>query len=963
MESLIYRKWFFCHWISLFFEDFSHWAEKTKHINPPIAVEIHSKLPDNESNFKMLQEYNDLFKGTNAEVYIALWASAARNNGSILMDSTTLEIIKIYKEWGYLPTDMDGNPPDHIGQMFRFMEYLYADVLNNLSKSSLKQKTLKAVTEFENKFMLDTVKAVAEGIQKHTKVNFFHILASEMLYFFDDTLEVNWTLEQQRSAEECLNDSAFYMVYQNGHFPSVPIAKKQIIRTAGRNNCGGKCVIRATEQEGCILEISTDESKNHPQIRACIRGRSYRTTYMDGRRLRYPMKRIGVRGEGRFQRISWDEAVDIAAGEWERIRNEYGVASRYINYSTGVSAVMKPDALLKRLLSLDGGYLDKYNTYSDACSRYTLPYIYGDTFSSNSTEDILNTRLLIFWGHNPAETIFGSLLNPALSKLKEKGIRVIVVDPRYSDTAVTYADEWIGLKPSTDSALADAMAFVILSEGLQDQTFMDTFCLGFDEGHMPEGISGNESYEAYLFGKKDGICKTPQWAEAITGVPSEKIIKFAREYAGTKPACLLTGLGPQRTGNGEQTTRSLALLACITGNVGISGGSSGVHGNAAGPKAPAFPVSQNPFPGKIPSFLWTKATTHGIEMNLSDDGLKGIERLDSNIKMIVSLAGNTLINQHSDINNTVRILQDTKKCEFILCSDVFMTPSAKFADILLPAPSFLEDENIVVPWGGIGDYLLYQNRVIKPLFESRFEYDFLQKLADRLDIGEQFRAGCLNYQDWLPELYKDVRAQESQLPEFDVFQKDGGYYYKNRKPYIAYKKQIDDFDNNPFKTPSGKIEIFSKAIYDLNKPDEIPAIPCYVPCSNGPGDKNIEKYPLQLIGWHSKSRCHSIHDQNRWGEEADPHQLWMHPFDANQRSIANGDIVEIFNNRGKTQIKVLITERIVKGAVAMAQGAWYSPDASGIDKRGSINVLTSVTPTPLAKGNPQHTNLVEVVRS
>lgn len=962
MKHLIDQKWFFCHWLSLFFADFYQWTEMTKHIKPPVTAEILRELPEAEDASLMQQEYNDLFKGTNAEVYIPVWASAAGHNGSILMDSTTLEIIKIYKKWGYLPIYMDGNPPDYIGQMFRFMEYLYADVLNAPGRPARKQKTLEAIREFENKFMLDTVKAAAEGIRKHTKAGLFLILAEEMLRFFDDTREVSWTAKQQQSAAECLKNSAFSAVCQKGRFPSVPIAEKQIIRTAGRNNCGGKCVIRATEQEGCILEISTDDSKNHPQIRACIRGRSYRTTYLDGRRLRYPMKRAGARGEGRFQRISWEEAVDITAGEWKRIRNEYGPASRYINYATGVTAAMRPDAMLKRLLSLDGGYLDKYNSYSHACARYVLPYIYGDTLSSSSTEDILNTRLLIFWGHNPAETIFGSLFNPLLPKLKEKGVRVIVVDPRYSNTAVTYADEWIGLKPSTDSALADAMAYVILSEGLQDQRFMDTFCLGFDERHMPPGIPADESYEAYLSGKKDGVCKTPGWAQAITGVPAERIIKFAREYAGTKPACLLAGLGPQRTGNGEQTTRSLALLACLTGNVGIPGGSSGVSGNAAGPKAPVFPALENPFPGKIPSFLWTKAIERGTGMNPGDDGLKGVERLDSNIKMIVNMAGNTLLNQHSDINHTVRILKDTAKCELILCSDVFMTPSARFADILLPAPSFLEDENIVAPWGGLGDYLLYQNRVTRPLFESRFEYDFLQQLADRLDVGGQFRDGCRNYQDWLPRLYKEVRAQETQLPEFDVFKKNGGYYYKNRTPYIAYKKQIDDFEHNPFATPSGKIEIFSQAIYDLNKPDEIPAVPCYVACPDGPEDKNIKKYPLQLIGWHSKGRCHSIHDQNRWREEADPHQLWMHPFDAGQRNIADGDSAEVFNDRGRTQIKVFVTERIVKGVVAMAQGAWYSPDGTGTDKNGSINVLTSVTPTPLARGNPQHTNLVEVVR-
>lgn len=960
MKKMICRKWFYCYWMSLFFEDFSRWLELTDRICPPAAINIKGQISGQEEGF-LRQEYQDLFQGTNAQIYIPVWASAAKNNGSILLDSTTLKVIKAYKKWGYEPVNMDGSPPDFIGQMYRFCAYLYAALLGCKELSPAWQNIWGAVTSFENQFMLDTVKAAADGMKKYAKAELFIMLACEMLGFYDDTAKVSWTSQQQQSAAVCLKQSPFFTVYNNGCGPSLPVAAKRIVRTAGRNNCGGRCVILAAEQEGCILEISTDDSNNHPQVRACIRGRSYRKTYLDGRRLRFPMKRIGSRGEGRFQRISWSEAADIVADELKRTRQEYGVESRYINYSTGVSAVLRPDAMVKRLLSLDGGYLDKYNTYSDACSKYTLPYIYGNTISSSSTEDILNTRLLVFWGHNPAETIFGSLLNPQLSQLKEKGIRIIVVDPRYSNTAVAYADEWIGLKPSTDSALADAMAYVIWSEGLQDQTFMDRYCLGFDEAHMPEGIGSDQSYEAYLFGRKDGIAKTPQWGEVITGVPAEKITAFAREYATTKPACLLAGLGQQRTGNGEQTTRSLALLACLTGNVGIAGGSSGVHGNVGGPAAPVFPILKDPYPGKIPSFLWTRAIEHGTEMTHEKDGLMGVGKLASNIRLIINLAGNTLVNQHSDINNTIRILKDPAQCEFILCSDVFMTPSAKFADVLLPASSFLEDENIVIPWGGFGDYLLYQNRAIRPLFESDFEYGFLAAVAKRLGIGSAFTEDCDDYRQWLFRLYENVRKKEPELPAFEDFKREGGYHYQNRRPSIAYEQQIRDFSNHPFETPSGKIEIFSQRIYALNRLKEIPAIPCYVPCPDGPGDQAAAQFPLQLIGYHSKSRCHSIHDQNEWAAEATPHRLWMNPADARQRGISDGELAEVFNHRGKTQIQVWITDRIVEGVVAMAQGAWYSPDASGTDQKGSINMLTSTTPTPFARGNPQHTNLVEVM--
>ena len=183
----------------------------------------------------------------------------------------------------------------------------------------------------------------------------------------------------------------------------------KIIHTTGRNNCGGRCVIHAHVRGGEILRLSTDspaEAGGAVPLTACVRGMNYHKTFLGEDRLRYPMKRVGKRGEGKFERISWEEAVDTISREWIRIRDAYGPGARYVNYATGVSAVFRPDKLAKRLLSLDGGFLDYYNSYSSACMRQATELMYGTSKTGNAPADWLNSRLIILWGHNPAATKF-----------------------------------------------------------------------------------------------------------------------------------------------------------------------------------------------------------------------------------------------------------------------------------------------------------------------------------------------------------------------------------------------------------------------------------------------------------------------------------------------------------------------------------------------------------------------------
>lgn len=742
----------------------------------------------------------------------------------------------------------------------------------------------------------------------------------------------------------------------------------RIIPTTGCNNCGGRCLLFAHVKDGRILKMSTQtksEKPGKPPLCACAKGLNYHKTFLGEDRLKWPMKRVGERGEGCFERISWEEALAVIKREWVRIRDTYGPASRYVNYATGMSTAFDAVSLAGRLLSLDGGYLDRYNSYSTACITQATELMYGTGASGSSLETLMQSKRIILMGHNPAETRFDSATMYYLKKAAENGVPIQVIDPRQSDTALALKAEWIPIRPATDSALLDAMAAVIQREGMADQAFLDRYCLGFDSAHMPEGFEQEESVLDYLTGKKDGIIKDEYWAEPITGVPAEKIRDLAIAYAKAKPAALIQGFGAQRHAYGEQSARGAILLACMTGNIGICGGWAAGTGGIGGYVQPALPLIPNPCPYRIPSFRWTDAVDHGKNMGPLQ-GVKSAKRgqdgssenLPCGIKMILNLAGNMLINQHADINRTAALLKDTSKCEFIVCSDLFMTPSAKFADILLPGVSMFECENLSVPWYH-GGFITFANKVVEPLFEGRHEYEWLSELAYGLGVGEAFTCGRTQEQ-WIMYMLDKVREEKPSLPDYETFKREGIWYDPDDLLRIGFEEQIKDPQKYKFQTRSGRIELFSAEIAKGGFEEYFPAIPRYVEPPEGWQDPKREKYPLQLIGWHTKRRCHSIHDNNPELEKIDPQRLWIHPEDAAQRGIGDGDPVIVFNDRGKTKTKAHLTERIMRGVTALAQGAWYAPDKDGTDTNGSINVLTSQRPTPYARGNPQHTNLVEV---
>jgi anaerobic dimethyl sulfoxide reductase subunit A len=731
-----------------------------------------------------------------------------------------------------------------------------------------------------------------------------------------------------------------------------------IISVACNNNCGGRCRLQAHLRNGVIIRISTDElpdTDGRPQLRACLKGRAIRSRLRAPGRLPYPMKRTGPRGEGSFQRISWDEAVETIATRLRNTLHRYGPSSVYIQYGTGDCGAITGVASARRLMNLLGGHLGYYNSYSSACLRYTAPFMTGRRDTS-SYQTLLDSRLIILNGFNPAETVFETNSNYYLGKAREAGARIVVIDPCYTETAATFADEWLPLKPTTDTALFVAMAHVIISEGLLHQSFLDRHCVGFDEAHMPPGVPTGLSFRNYVMGLADRVPKTPEWAAPITGIDAATIRKLAREYATTRPAQLLQGLGPQRHAHGEQSVRAGITLACMTGNLGIPGGGwgGGEGGRSLDLGVGSLPAGDNPVKARIPVFLWTDAVVRGTAMT-ADDGVQN-GPLASNIKFIFNLASNTLVNQHADINRTREILRDESLVECIVVSDHFMTPSARFADLLLPADQSLERNDIGFPWSG-EKYIVFGNRAVDPPFECRNEYDWFSQVARKLGVGDEFTEGK-SREGWLRQLLEDARRTNPQIPAFDELARTG-LYREGPDAYVAFEKEIADPTGHPFKTPSGKIEIFSRTLYDMGKP-EIPGIPSYIPAWEGPEGPLIRKYPLQCIGPHSKRRTHSTFDENAWMEEAEPQVMKISPQDAAARGITDGAHVKVFNDRGALQIRAHVTKRVRPGVVAIPQGAWYTPDGDGVCRRGNINVLTSQKPTPLAHGNAQHTILVEV---
>lgn len=754
-------------------------------------------------------------------------------------------------------------------------------------------------------------------------------------------------------------------------------------------NCGGDCIFQWHSKDGKIQYMETDNIGDADfQARACLRGRSMRKWINHPDRLLYPMKRVGKRGEGKFERISWDEALQTIHDQLDRIYKNYGPESVYIIYATGMHSTTGNPS--KRLLGMLGGYLNQGYDYSANQILAVMPYMmgsdkekgsvfnpYDNLNSSSMTEAAAHSDLLVMFGNSPAETRMGGAnitwdFARTREAIKSRGGKIVNIDYRMNESASGHSDEWLPIRTGTDAALASALVHEFIVDGKTDESFLEKYCVGWDEKTMPASAKGKSlSYKDYIMGTGyDKVEKTPEWAAEITQIPADRIRQLAADLENAKAPFVAQGWGSQRHTNGEETTRAICMVPIALGKIGLPGTNTGQREAEPAISLVGSLPAKNPVKTTLPVYEYLNAVDHGHEMTAANAGITGADKLSSDIKCIWNYAGNCLTNQHSDINYTHDILADESKCEFIVCWDTVMTDSAKYADILLPDAMRSEQLNMYTQ--GYAEWyagVTVGGPAQEPPGECRSSYDVCADLADKFGIKDKFTEGRTQ-EEWIQYLYEEGRKKNPELPAWDKMVEQA-VYKRPLDPVIGLKGFRDNPTAHPLGTPSGKIEIYSEELAKLNDTweladdEKIYAIPEFHGGFQGYGSATDE-YPLYCSGFHHKSRVHSSFGFIEELQQAARQQVWINPADAKPRHIENGDLCSVKSPAGEIRIEARVTNRIIPGTIGIPQGAWHDADMNGdkVDHGGCINTLTTYKPTPLAKGNgPAHSIIAQVAKA
>jgi anaerobic dimethyl sulfoxide reductase subunit A len=426
---------------------------------------------------------------------------------------------------------------------------------------------------------------------------------------------------------------------------------------------------------------------------------------------------------------------------------------------------------------------------------------------------------------------------------------------------------------------------------------------------------------------EDGQPKTPFWAEAICATPAQMIVQLARRYGGSKPAALIPGLSIQRTIAGEEAIRMAVALQTATGNIGIPGGSSGSSNwnRLPEPRCGQLPVPPAPEYHEVPVYRWPDAILQGTTGGFPTE-----------IKAIYNVGGNYLTTG-SDLHKSIRAFE---RVELSVCHDYFLTPTARYCDVVLPVTTYLERSDIVFP--GI-NHLLYSHKVIDPIGQARNDYDILCDLAGRLGFGREFSEGR-NPDQWTAYL-----LDNSEIEDIEEFRRTG-IYTGFEQERCGLSEFVSDPESHPLDTPSGKIEIASSGYAGLGFSN----IPTWR------GFRPTGEYPLSLITPHARYRINSQYANDPWFVRREPQVLWMNPRDAELREVEEGGVVEVESPEGKVRIAVRITEDIMPGVVCLLAGMWPRIGADGVDTAGAANILTSTAPTEPSRSSRTHSVAVEV---
>jgi len=689
------------------------------------------------------------------------------------------------------------------------------------------------------------------------------------------------------------------------------------------HDCPDTCSMVYEVENGQLTSVKGN--KEHPMTRGglCVKLKDYEKRHYHPDRLLYPMRRTGPKGSGQFERISWDEALDEITSRWKAIIAEHGphaiLPYSYLGNQGLVHGLNGGDAFFNKM---GATVCERTFCGEGSCTAWLLTV--GPT-AGVDPESFIHSKYIVIWGCNSVSTNIHHW--HIVKDAQKNGAKVVVIDPYKSKTAKE-ADWHIAPKPGTDGALAMAMMHVIIEEGLQDQDYIDNYTIGFD------ALADRAK------------TRTPEWAATITGIAADDIRQFAREFATSQPAAIRLGVAVERNYGGGQAIRAITCLPALTGAWRHVGGG-----------ALQFPVWEHPYkfdvisrPDLIPEGT---PVVNAIQLGRALTGELG---LDTPIKSMMCWNANP-VTQAAETDKIVQGLM--REDLFLVSAEHFLSDTASYADIVLPASMGAEMEDMVLSWGHL--YLTYNEKCVDSPGEAIPNNEIFRRLAARMGYQEEnfswSDSECLeNYVDWESHACDGIDL---------AYLREHGF----AKLKVGTKDDRAPHRYGNFPTPSGKCELEIKGatnfvagpfrqMYDGFQPGEpLDSLPDYVP-SRETHESNpalAEKYPLNIISPKSHGFLNSCYANMENKIKGQGEQFVMiSPVDADMRNIQSGDVVSVFNDRGKFEALAQITDDVSPGIVVATLGYWRQLN------KGTVNCVSSAEFVDMGHAPTFTDNLVQV---
>lgn len=676
----------------------------------------------------------------------------------------------------------------------------------------------------------------------------------------------------------------------------------------------------------------------------------------------------GGRGSDEFIDIDWDLALDLAAEQIAQVRAEHGPSGLFCGSYGWASAGRLHHARtqVRRFYFQGGGGVDQVGNYSWGTAQFLLPYVIGTyaplTGRVTAWPSILrHTEVFVAFGGLALKNgqvssggATGHTQEGWLRQLAASGARIINISPTRDDCPAFLNAEWIPIRPNTDVALMLALAHEIRRREAHDAAFLERCCVGY------------AALEAYVLGQSDGTPKTPEWAAAITGVDADRIRGLAQALCGRR-SYLTCAYAVQRAQHGEQPYWMLVALAAMLGQIGLPGGGFGFgHGSMNGvgnPRlatpGPEVPVGGNPADLAIP----VARLTEMLERPGQPYAFQGRTQHYPDVHLIHWAGGNPF-HHHQDLGRLRRAWRS--KPSTVIVQDIWWTPAARHADLVLPITTSLERNDV----GGCSrdSHTIAMQQAIAPVGQARNDYDVFADLAERLGYRDAYTDGRTEMQ-WIERIYTQFALAQRhvgvEVPGFDEFWERG---HVTLPPPDQDFVLFEDFRHDPrrhaLRTPSGRIELYSETLagYGL---DDCGPHPRWIPPREWLGASTAREFPLHLLTVQPADRLHSQLDPAplaRANKVAGREALRMHPGDAQRRGLRQGDTARAYNGRGACLVGVVLDDGMLPGTVAMATGAWYQPgEDDQPEQAGTANVLTlDIGTSSLTQGPNAMSCLVEV---